>query len=256
MAEETTPVTETPEQPVAPAIPSWKRNEDGLLPFLNYERNADGSVNWRKMIKPEFLVVNKQNFERRKQEAPKTIEGVDDKDLLILLGGIKDLARLRGYSRVQHQAMVSLPSYCSIRTTITWIPNFETGGEAVSFDSLADASAQNTQGFAKLYLAAIAENRGFVRAVRNFLGINIIGQDEVGATGEEDEDSGSNGKPVKFLEDLLSRNGIKFESFKNRMIQKKVKGAEDWESVASVPSEQVWEVADIVKQILDAKKQP
>lgn len=245
---------ETTQTPETPAIPSWKRNEDGLLSFVNYERNADGSINWRKMIKPEFLVVNKQSFERRKQEVPKTIEGVDDKDLLILLGGIKDLARLRGYTAVQHQPIVTSPNYCSVRTTIHWIPNFETNGSAIMFESLADASAQNTSGFAKLYLASIAENRGFVRAVRNFLGINITGHDEVGPPPEEEENSGSNGEPTKFLKDLLARNGIKFESFKNRMIQKEVKGAEDWESLSDVPSEKVWEVADIVNQILEAKK--
>lgn len=247
---------ETENQAPAPQpVTSWKRDENGLLPFVKYAYNADGSINWRKMIKPEFLVVNKQAFERRKQDVPKSIEGVDDKDLLILLGGIKDLARLRGYTFVQHTPIVTSPNYCSVRTTINWTPNFETDGESITFDSLADASTQNTNGFAKLYLAAIAENRGFVRAVRNFLGINIAGQDEVGADYVEEEPTDSNGNPHKFLEGILTRNSIKFESFKNRMVQKKVDGAEKWETLKDVPSNQVWEVASLVQQILDAKKQ-
>ena len=38
-----------------------KRNQYGLLENkkINYVFNDDGSVNWRKMIKPEFLVANR-----------------------------------------------------------------------------------------------------------------------------------------------------------------------------------------------------
>ena len=38
----------------------FKRNEYGLLEdeSVNYEFNLDGTVNWRKMVKPEFLVAN------------------------------------------------------------------------------------------------------------------------------------------------------------------------------------------------------
>ena len=41
----------------------FTRNELGLLedPSIPYEFNEDGSVNWRKMIKPEYLVSNKQS---------------------------------------------------------------------------------------------------------------------------------------------------------------------------------------------------
>jgi len=33
----------------------YQRDEYGLLENVNYIFNGDGSVNWRSMIKPEFL---------------------------------------------------------------------------------------------------------------------------------------------------------------------------------------------------------
>lgn len=238
-----------------PSVRTWERDKDGLLKGTTYERNPDGSINWRKMIKPEFLVVNKQNFERRKETPPETTEGLEDKDLLILLAGIRDLARLRGYDSIEPIPVTSAPNFASVKTLINWMPNFETEGRAVTSGGFADATPHNTNGFAKLFLSAIAENRSFVRAVRNGLGINIVGQDEVGPSTEDEADSGSQGKPSKFLDDLLSRNKIKFESFKNRMIQKEVEGAEDWESVNDVPTDKVWEVVDIVQKLLEKAKE-
>ena len=79
---------------------SYKRNEDGLLENAEYEFNEDGSVNWKAMIKPEFLYPNRGWFDARNKPIPNSIEGLDDKQLLIMLGGIKELAKLRGYCGV------------------------------------------------------------------------------------------------------------------------------------------------------------
>ena len=40
-----------------------KRDDNGLLtnPPVAYVFNEDGSVNWRKMVRTEFLVANKQS---------------------------------------------------------------------------------------------------------------------------------------------------------------------------------------------------
>ena len=37
-----------------------KRNEYGLMEGLDYVYQENGLVNWRKMIKPEYLVPNRQ----------------------------------------------------------------------------------------------------------------------------------------------------------------------------------------------------
>ena len=39
----------------------YKRNEHGLLENVDYTFKEDGSIDWRAMIKPEFLYPNKEN---------------------------------------------------------------------------------------------------------------------------------------------------------------------------------------------------
>ena len=78
----------------------WKRNEHGLLESVDYEFNKDGSVNWRAMINSEHLYPNKEHFEMRKMPVPESIEGLEDNQLLIKLGGIKELLKLRGVKSV------------------------------------------------------------------------------------------------------------------------------------------------------------
>ena len=80
----------------------WKRNEHGLLDSVDYIFNKDGSVNWRAMINPEHLYPNKDWFEIRKMPMPNSIEGLDDSQLLIKLGVIKELAKLRGFHSVTY----------------------------------------------------------------------------------------------------------------------------------------------------------
>ena len=41
----------------------FKRDKNGLLTNIQYDFNEDGSVNWRSMIKEEYLFPNKSFFE-------------------------------------------------------------------------------------------------------------------------------------------------------------------------------------------------
>ena len=90
---------------------AYKRNEHGLLENVDYEFNEDGTVNWRAMIKPEFLYPNKGWFDVRNKPVPTSTEGLDDKQLLIMLGGIKELAKMRGYSTVAFDVVHSSDGY-------------------------------------------------------------------------------------------------------------------------------------------------
>ena len=147
-----------------------KRNQYGLLENknINYVFNDDGSVNWRKMIKPEFLVANRDRTDET------DISKLEDNELIILLGGLKDLANIRGYHSVTYTVTQASPEYVCASCSIVWMGNYETeNGESVLFQGVADAGLNNTEGFGQMYLAAIAENRAFCRAVRNFLRINL-----------------------------------------------------------------------------------
>jgi hypothetical protein len=44
---------------------------------------------------------------------------------------------------------------------------------------MANATLDNTNDFCAKFLETIATNRAFVRCVRNFLGINIVGDEEI-----------------------------------------------------------------------------
>lgn len=230
----------------------WTRNKYGLLNHINYIFNEDGSVNWRAMIPNEFLVPNKQNFERRKKPVPQSIEGLEDKDLLVLLGGIKYLANLRGFTSVDHEVTTSSEAYVSVKTTICLLPNYETDFKQVCFSDLADAATFNTNSFAKYYLNAIAANRGFVRAWRNALRLPITAFDEVGETPKEEEDSNKNKSnpvgPHVTLQKKMDEKNISFEKLKATCIKKEYSGATEWESIADISSNDIQKILISIKE--------
>ena len=214
-----------------------KRNSDGLLsgPAVKYVFNKDGSVNWRKMVNKEFLVPNKQ----RTNETDVSL--LEDKDLLILLGGIKELAQIRGFSAVSFDVAAATQEYFATSCIIDWIPNYETDGKPVSFSSLADAHVENTYSFASNFLAAIAENRAFVRCVRNFLRINIVGQDEMGNVKVMDESEPDNpSDPRYLLQRVMKDKGISFEQVKKKLVKETFEGADSFSGVDDIPKNKIF----------------
>ena len=157
---------------------AYKRNQHGLLENVDYQFNEDGTVNWRAMIKPEFLYPNKGWFDVRNKPVPTSTEGLDDKQLLIMLGGIKELAKMRGYSTVAFDVAHSSDGYVTAKCTIKWNKNYETQDEVV-YQDYANATLANTDNFCAKFLETIACNRAFVRCVRNYLNIHIVGADEI-----------------------------------------------------------------------------
>lgn len=161
----------------------YKRDEHGLLECVDYVFNEDGSVNWRAMIKPEFLYPNKGWFDMRGQQVPSSTEGLRDNQLLIMLGGIKDLARLRGFRSVSYDAKNVEEGYVTASCDIEWIGNYESSNNNIYYEDYANASLENTDAFCEKFLETIACNRAFVRCVRNFLNIHIVGADEIDKSG-------------------------------------------------------------------------
>ena len=223
---------------------SFKRNEFGLLsePPIDYVYNEDGSVHWRKMVRPEFLVPNKQ----KTQETD--ISKLEDKDLLILLGGIKELAQIRGFTSVTYSVNSSSNSYVMTSCSINWTGNYETNGQPVTFQALADASLENTQSFARIYLAATAENRAFVRCVRSFLKINIVGQEEIGVKVIEDLTPDNPVSPSAVLSSLMKEKGITLDSIKKKLIKEKYEKAEEITSLSDIPKPKIFELIDRIKK--------
>ena len=199
----------------------YKRNGHGLLENVEYIFNEDGSVNWRAMIKEEFLYPNKGWFDSRNQPVPTSPEGLEDKQLLIMLGGIKELAKMRGYSTVAFDVVHSSDGYVTAKCMINWNKNYETQDEVV-YEDYANATLSNTDNFCAKFLETIACNRAFVRCVRNYLNIHIVGADEIDKSQStaqyyESDTVATPITPVDLLEKTLreKHNVDSFEGCKN-----------------------------------------
>jgi hypothetical protein len=233
-------------------IIGYSRDENGFLNGVEYVFNSDCSINWRAMIKPEYLVANRDSF---KNDANIDLKSIDvttlpDNRLLILLAGIKELAQIRGFKDVSYQVIESRPDYVSVKCTIEFIGNYETGNRSVSFSSLADAHWDNTQSFAKNFLMAIAENRAFVRCVRSFLKIHIVGSDEIGGknnTLTTEQDNSPSSAPASLLEKTMQDYGITFNQIKEGAIRKKIEGAETWNSCEDIPPLSIFTIVSGIK---------
>jgi hypothetical protein len=224
-----------------------KRNEFGLVVGEKYVFNEDGTINWRKMISSEFLVPNKQIFQRRGKQTPSSTEGLEDSELLILLGGIKKLAQLRGYCGVRYQIKVPTNDYVVAVCTVDWIPNYETAGceeRLVTFSAIGDAHERNTNGFGKNYLGPIAENRAFVRAVRNFLKINIVSQEEIGGPNNNE---GGDDLALSKLRETMTEFGVTFDLIKKKLVEQKVDGADTFSSIEDIPRYKQFELIERIR---------
>ena len=213
-----------------------ERDEHGLIktPVVNYVFNDAGFVDWRKMIKPEYLVPNKD----RTQETD--ITKIPDSQLIILLGGIKELAQIRGFTNVTYEVTSPSSDYVVAVCKIDWIPNFETENRNVSFSAIGDASPFNTKEFAKNFLGPIAENRAFVRCVRNFLKINIVSQEELPPSQKEKEVQENSLSPYKMLGDLMKEKGITFEKLKTKLQKENFEGIDSVTEIIDFPKNKVF----------------
>jgi len=221
-------------------INSFLRDDYGLLASVEYKFNPDSTINWRSMINKEYLVPNRDSFKSKKDVNLKEIDisTLPDNQLLILLAGIKELAQIRGYKNVEYDVIEARPDYVAVKCTINWLSNYETFGNDVSFSALADAHLDNTKDFAKNFLMAIAENRAFIRAVRSFLKINIVGNDEMGKTTHIDaeiEPSSIAIQPIALLQKTMDEHKISFEQIKERAVQKNMDGANNWSEIKDIP---------------------
>lgn len=225
-----------------------KRNEFGLL-NIDYVFNDDGTVNYKEMLfqHPEFLVPNRKAFEKRGQKAPENVKDIEDKDLLILLSGIKFLSNLRGYSSIEQFVFSSNTDMVSGKCRINWIGNFETNNQSVIFEDTADASINNTSGFGKVFLTTICGNRAFVRNVRNFLRIPILASDEISGENmvqEEQPKSMDSFNPSKLLEQSLKKNNL---SLKDAI--KDFPNSEGWKEIKDVPGPKALALLEHIKRI-------
>ena len=233
-------------------VKTIKRDANGLLSGVDYIFNEDGLIDWRKMIKSEYLVPNKD----RTNETDVT--KLKDYQLIILLGGIKELAQIRGYTSITYDVVSPSSDYVAATCKISWKPNYETEGQEVVFSAIGDASPNNTSGFGQAFLAACAENRAFVRCVRNFLRINIVAQEELSGsnkgsaasytTPNNAADLNTKSDPHSLLNKVMKEKSIPFSAIKDKLIAEEFKGAGDLEDVSGISKSKVFELIERIKK--------
>jgi|TARA_R110000751_G_scaffold269114_1_gene368785 hypothetical protein len=228
---------------------SFCRDEDGLLSDTEYVFSEDGTIDWRGMIKPSFLVANRQKTSKT------DVSALQDTQLIILLGGIKDLAQIRGFSKVEYKVYEAGSDYACVSCRIEWLPNFETQGLPVVFESTANAGFNNTSDFGQKYLVEIAENRSFCRAVRNFLRINIVSNDEVApkissaipdASGKTSSSNATD--PYFILSSLMKAKNVSLSSIKSKLKKEGLLEAEEYTSVKDISKDKVFELVGRLKK--------
>jgi hypothetical protein len=201
------------------------------------------------MIDNKWLVPNRQ------RTTETDVSKLKDYELIILLGGIKELAQIRGFTDVNYNVVCPSADYVAATCSINWLPNYETEDKSVTFSAIGDASPQNTSGFGQMFLAACAENRSFVRCVRNFFRINIVAQEELAkmvagkstyAPPEEEENKTS---PGYLLKKIMKEKGVGFESVKKKLTKEKFEGLDKIASVDDIPKFKMFELIERIKTI-------
>lgn len=162
----------------------YSRDADGLISSIHHVRHPDQSINWQAMLKPEHLYVRPEAVETLlvqfnvKSKWDLDVTKCKPNQLLVTLAGINYLAYLRGLKSVVPTPFQVTESEVVSTCQVAFIPNFE-NPEGLTVGAQASASLYSVSGSFQLYLATIAQNRAFVRAVRQALRIEILGNDEL-----------------------------------------------------------------------------
>lgn len=229
---------------------STLRSSQGYYANINYPKNEFGRINWKEMIPKEYLVVNKEYFDRVGKPYPAEAEGLRDQELLVLLNGFKWLARIRGYNELLFPTIVSSPYHCTVECRIKWIPCEDNDYQTDISSGIGDATPDNTTSFTKFYLGPMAENRSFVRCVRNYLNISILGKEEIGDIKKEQKSSQSESQGlVEKLQNLMLEKKISFENIKAKLISEGLTEASVFTELKQIPTVRVFDLITRLKNV-------
>ena len=181
----------------------FKRNDLGLVETVNYVFDENGSVDWKATIPKEFICANTEWFKKNKKEVPTSLEGLKDSQLLILLGGLKWAAKIRGFRELSFSPIPSNDG-CTATCSITWAQNYES--PSCKYTEIASCNPKNSNDFGLRFAEAVAANRAFSRCVRNYLNINIVSDEEIDKSEDslQTSDSKAPSAPVSMKIDPVS----------------------------------------------------
>ena len=126
------------------------------------------------------------------------------------------------------------------------------------FQDMANATLDNTHDFGQNFLETMACNRSFVRAVRNFLNIHIVGADEIDKSSKTSKNTSkkSNPKPNLSPQSMLETSfDGDFDAFlaslRKLWAKDLYKNSEikDWSSFDDIPIKEARILIKLVRQI-------
>jgi hypothetical protein len=229
------------------------RNYLGLLKNLEYHYDEFGYINWRQMINPKHVVLNKYAYAKdgvdvmalSQDEQEKLLVNASEDRKLIKLIGFRELAKIRGFLNVRHDIVYRDPTSVAASCTIDWIPNFECSNVS-TYSTIANASVENVDNNFTPFLESIACNRAFVRTVREFLNIPILGQDEI----KNDENVNINKSPTahRMLGEWMTANNFSFEHILAALNRNGIELKEDWVNLDVLPTPVVITALELISK--------
>lgn len=223
---------------LAPATtrPSFKRDEDGLIPGFPYKFTPEGRIDWLAiaLTTPYLFVISSKEAEVVKAQGKPINECdlslVPEKWLRIRQAGFNYLLNVRGYRSLQYHSLSVAPDKAAVVCEGELIGNYETEGLPVVCSAIASASTRSMDKQMLPYLEAFAENRAFARFVKRALQINILSEDEIDTEalakhGEDDAvaeaTTPASADAWRRLEEVCTKrkHPIVFETLKARAVQ-------------------------------------
>lgn len=232
----------------------FQRNESGLLNSVHYKFTEDDYVDWRAMVNSKYLYVNKEAFQRRKETVPESIEGLKDADLIIGLGGLKELAACRGFTSVSYRPITAQNDYAAVVCKIDWIGNYETNMVPISFEDCACANNSNVGEMVQTYLLEMATNRAFARCVRNFLKINIVSKEELPPSKQNRLNGSTNASPSAILANLMKEKGRSFKEVQEKLVAEGDSVFQTYSDWTDVPGDKAFGLIDRFKNLKENRK--
>lgn len=213
-------------------------DEYGLYTNVEYKFKENGRIDWKKMIPKEFIVPNTRNFEARGEDVPENLDECDDKDKLILLDGFKYVAKLRRIKSVKKRLVSPSDNFAACTCEVEFYPNCD-DPNGITITGSADFNSNYVSDFTKEYVASMAANRAFIRAVQFALDIPIYGKDEMSSkSSPKNEEGFRNNAALNTLKNLCEKYEIKLSTI-DKALRKDGIVIEGLDNFKKIPKDQV-----------------
>jgi hypothetical protein len=184
------------------------RNSFGLLEDVNYVFKEDGSIDWLRMcppnniyikpLKPNQIAELEAKYDKPINDIKPIEDNVEEKYLAISLAGLRQLARIKGYSSVDFDVKEANPNYACVKCTVNWLPNYESQGLSLTRSDVASVIPETTNWMTKSYIAELAANRAEARVLRTSMGIVCVSREELSPNQKEEAqmEEAESGSPI------------------------------------------------------------